>query len=94
MNYIQYNFSHHQMTNPQPVPKQRSQNARNRKSLKFPKKFELPDKRGFELMYMRRAESPLYKLSMMPMVWNIPIAQPGLSVWLCSLPAPAHLLIR
>jgi len=29
---------------------------------------------------------------MMSMVWNISIGQLGLAAWLCSLPAPAHLL--
>jgi len=32
--------------------------------------------------------------SMTFMVWNIPVGQLGLSVWQCSLPAPAHLLIN
>jgi len=27
------------------------------------------------------------------MVWNISTGQLGLSAWLCSLPAPAHLLV-
>jgi len=29
----------------------------------------------------------------MSMVWNISFGQHGLAAWLCSLPAPAHLLI-
>jgi len=32
-------------------------------------------------------------LSMTSMVWNISIGQLELAAWLCSLPAPAHLLI-
>jgi len=36
---------------------------------------------------------PSHKLSMMSMVWNISTGQLGLAAWLCSLPAPAHLLI-
>jgi len=37
--------------------------------------------------------TPLYKLSMVSMVWNISTGRAWLSAWLCSLPAPAHLLI-
>ena len=36
----------------------------------------------------------IYKLSMTAMVWNISTGQLGLNVWLWSLPAPAHLVIR
>jgi len=36
--------------------------------------------------------TPIYKLNMMSVVWNISIGQLGLAAWLCSLPAPAHLL--
>jgi len=38
--------------------------------------------------------TPIYKLSMTSTVWNISISQIGLSVQLCSLPAPAHLLVN
>jgi len=70
------------------------------KKTKLPEKFELPAKRGFELMEMRKKRerkipapepTPIHQLSMMSMVWNISIGQLGLSAWLCSLPAPAHL---
>jgi len=37
--------------------------------------------------------TPIYNLSMVSMIWNIPVGQLGLLAWLCSLPAPAHLLI-
>jgi len=37
--------------------------------------------------------TPIYVLSMTSMVWNIPTGYLGLSVWLCFLPAPAHLVI-
>ena len=37
--------------------------------------------------------TPIHKMSMMPMVWNISIAQLGLTAWLWSLPALARLLI-
>ena len=37
--------------------------------------------------------TPIYKLSMIPVVWTISIGQLGLAVWLCSLSAPAQLLI-
>ena len=37
--------------------------------------------------------NPLCRLITMPMVWNISIGQPGLAAWLCSLSAPAQLLI-
>jgi len=38
--------------------------------------------------------TPIYKLSIMSMVWSTSTDQPGLAAWLCSLPAPAHLLIN
>jgi len=38
--------------------------------------------------------TPIYILSMTSMVWNISIGQLGLADGLCSLPAPAHLLIN
>ena len=72
---------------------------------KFPKKttflekFELPDKRGFKFMEKRTGRflhpqpTLTYKLSVTSVVWNIPVAQLGLAAWLCSLPAPAHLLV-
>jgi len=34
---------------------------------------------------------PFCVLSMLSLVWNIPIAQPGLAAWLCS-PQPLRLL--
>jgi len=34
----------------------------------------------------------IYTPSMMSMVWNISISQPGLAAWLRSLPAPVQLL--
>jgi len=37
--------------------------------------------------------NPIYKLSMTSMVRNISTGQLGLAVWLCSLTAPARLLI-
>ena len=37
--------------------------------------------------------TPIYKLSMTPMVWNISMGQLGPAAWPCSLPAPALLLI-
>jgi len=37
--------------------------------------------------------TPITKLCMTSMVWNIFMGQLGLAGWLCSLPAPAHLLI-
>jgi len=67
----------------------------------LPAKLKLPEKRAFKLMEKRRAESsalqptPLYKLRMKSMVWNIFIGQLELAAWLCSLPAlvhPAHQL--
>jgi len=69
------------------------------KKTELPEKFELPNKRGFKLTETIGAEipaprpTPIHKLSMMSMVWNISIGQLGLAAWLSSLPAPAHLLI-
>ena len=37
--------------------------------------------------------APIHKWSMASMVWNVSPAQLGLAAWLCSLPAPARLLI-
>ena len=37
--------------------------------------------------------TPIRKLSMVSVVWNISIGQLGLAAELCSLPAPVHLLI-
>ena len=36
--------------------------------------------------------APVYMLSMTSVVRSISTGQPGLAAWLCSLPAPAHLL--
>jgi len=38
--------------------------------------------------------TPSHKQSTTSVVWNISIGQLGLAAWLCSLPAPAHLLFR
>jgi len=96
------------MTDSQPVPKQWLQPVckqwlQKPEIMNFAnswKKFELLDKRAFELVETRRADSllpawatPICKLSMLSMVWNISIGQLGLAAWLYSLPAPAHLLI-
>ena len=65
-------------------------------------KYEPTDKRWIESTEIRKKEkerilapqlSSIYKLSMTSVAWNISIGQIGLSVWLRSLPAPAHLLI-
>jgi len=54
-------FSHHLMTDSQSVPEQQSWNIKLVNFAKFPKKtelqgkFDLPDKRGFELMETSRA---------------------------------------
>jgi len=67
------------------------------KKTKILEKFELLDKRGFKLIEKREILAPqltpIRKLSMTSMVWNISLGQLGVSVWLCSLPDPAHLLI-
>jgi len=62
-------------------------------------KFKLADKTGFKLSEKRREKrsipapqpTPIYRLSMPDMVWNISLGQLGLSAWLCSLKAPASL---
>ena len=68
---------------------------------KFPKKFKFPHKREYELTEMREEDSflppqpsTICKLSMRSMLWNISIGQLGVVVWLCFLPASAHLLSR
>jgi len=45
-----------------------------------------------EKFFLPLRPTPIYKLSMISVVWNISTGQPGLAAWLCSLPAPAHLL--
>ena len=56
-------FSHHPMTDSQPVLKQWSRSPeiadfmKLLKKTKLPEKFELPDKRQFELMEMRKKDS-------------------------------------
>ena len=85
---IQYNFSHHPMTDLQPVPEQRLWNAKLQKKTKLPggkkKMFTLPDKRRIKLPDKRRAEKPaapqpipIHKFSMRFMVWNFSICQLG-----------------
>ena len=99
-------FSHHPITDLQSVPEKQSQNPELEDFASFAKlpqkttlleKFELPDKRAFELTEMREARkvpaSPWPTQSMTSMIWDIPLGQPGLAAWLRSLPAPAHLLV-
>ena len=40
-----------------------------------------------------RLPTPIYKMRMISVLWNISFGHLGLSVCLCSLPPPAHLLI-
>jgi len=93
----------------QPVPKQWSQNLQNswdswilqillnswisqnlpnlRKNTKLMEKFELMEKGSCPW------PTPIYKLRMASMVWNIYNGHLGLAAWLCSLQALVHLLI-
>ena len=95
-------FSHHPMTDSQAVPKQQSQKPELTDFADFielPKNTTLQEKRRFKLMEKRKQKilipqpTPIHKLSMTSMVWYISISQLGPAAWLCSLPAPAHLLI-
>jgi len=71
----------------------------NHKFCEIPKKVQTS---GHERIRTHRKEksreascprpTPIHKLSLMPMVWNIAIGQPGLAAWLYSLPAPARWL--
>jgi len=76
------------MTKSHPVPEQQSWNpeimnfAKLLKKAKLPEKFELLAKRGFELMEKREKRkipapwpTPINKLSVTSMVWNISIGQ-------------------
>jgi len=67
------------------------------KTPKLLEKLKRSDKRGSELTKKRRLLAPqptsIYKVSITSMVRSISINQPGLAAWLCSLPAPAHLLV-
>ena len=64
-------------------------------------KFELPEKKGVSWNSWKRGKksipvtqlTPIHKLSRTSVVCNISIGQLGLTAWLPSLPAPAHLLI-
>jgi len=70
---------------------------------KLPEKFRFMDQKGRIQTHGKEGggnkripsagATLLYKFSMMSMVWNISFVQLGLSAWLCSLPAPAYLLI-
>jgi len=69
------------MTDSQPVPEQQLQNP---EVMQFQKKFRLLGKRGFKLSQERKRCSipaprptPIYKLSMMSMIWNISMGQLG-----------------
>jgi len=90
------------MTDSQAVPKQQSQKPELTDFADFielPKNTTLQEKRRFKLMEKRKQKilipqpTPIHKLSMTSMVWYISISQLGPAAWLCSLPAPAHLLI-
>jgi len=86
-------FSHHPITNLQPVPEQQSWNLENCKFCKTPEKrlnsqwTHTTEKTDFP------TPTPLHRLSMTFMVWNISIGRLGLAAWLCSLPALALLII-
>ena len=61
-------------------------------------KFKPPDKKGLNPWKWERKDScpqptPIHKLSMMSMLWNISTGQLGLAAWLCSRPAAAPLLV-
>jgi len=65
------------------------------KLMNFAELAEIMEKK-FELMEKRvpaPQPTPIYKLSMASMIWNISIVQLGLAVWLCSLPSLVQLLI-
>jgi len=66
------------------------------KKLNSWKSLKLWKKRGFmeKSRFLPPRPTPTYKLSVTSMLWNIYVGQLGLAAWLCSLPAPAHLLIR
>jgi len=59
--------------------------------MKKKKRIELLEKRFLPPFLNRPA--PIPKQSKTSMIWNICIGQLGLAVWLCSLTAPAHLLV-
>ena len=86
-------FSYPLMTNSQPVPEQQLQNLEITNFVKFRKKFNLPDKRGWEPTEMRTIPAPqprpVHTLSTPSMARSMSAGQPGLAVWPCSLPAPA-----
>ena len=87
------------MTNSQPVAEQQSQNTKLNNFAQFPKKVWTPRQEKIRTHENKKEKipapqpTPIHKLSMMSMVWNICVGQPGLAAWLCSLPAPAHRLV-
>jgi len=99
-------FSHCPITDSQAVPQQPSRDSELAdfvnfvnfpKKTKLLEKFELPEERRFELTAKKNIPAPqptpIPKLSMPSMVRNISMGQLGPPAWLCSLPAPEHLLI-
>ena len=102
-------FSHHLMTDLQPVPEQRSWNAKLTNFWEFrktpPKKWTprkvrtcgqdsiWTPRKWEELRASCPLAAPFHKLSVTSVVWNISTGQLGPATWLCSLPAPARLLI-
>jgi len=85
------------MTDSQPVPEQQLRNLEIVNFTEFPKKFKLPDKKGFELMEQSRADSrppasPRSQAERAAHGTEYSHRPAWLSAWLCTLPAPAHLL--
>jgi len=62
------------------------------KKTELMEKFKLQEKRESKKNILVPRPTSIYKLSMTSMVWNSSTGQLGLAVWLCSLPAPAHLI--
>jgi len=66
------------------------------KKFEHTERIELMEKKRVELLekrFLSPWSASFYELNMTSMVWNISVGQLGLAAWLCSCPAPAHLLI-
>jgi len=84
----QYNFSHSPMTDCTASPQ-----AAIAELADFADLTELAELTKLTEESSCPLAKPIHKLSVTSMVWNISTGQLGLAAWLCSLPAPAHLLL-
>ena len=90
-NDTQYSFLNPWQQIVQLDPEQRSRNLWNSRILQSSPNSQNPP--NSRISSCAPQQTPIYILSVTSMAWNISTAQLGLTAWLCSLPAPAHLLV-